>query len=85
MKLIQAQHQSVEGNKAIDSLNVELLEKEITSTLGRASDLYANGNTSDAEGLEEGLRVEFEQLDALDPSNALLDDNADLAAELIGS
>ena len=85
MKLIQSQHQSIEGNNAIDSLNVELLVKEITSTLERVSDLHSNGNTTDAEGLEEGLSVEFEQLNALDPSNALLDDNADLVAELIGA
>ena len=85
MKLIQSQHQSIEGNNAIDSLNVKLLVEEITSTLGRVSDLYGNGNTTDAEGLEEGLRVEFGQLDALDPSNALLDDNADLVDDLIGA
>jgi hypothetical protein len=80
MKLIQSQHQSIEGNKAIDLINIDLLEKEIKSTYKHASDLREAGCPSDAEDAIEGLMAEYEQLIALDPENDLL---IELEAELM--
>ena len=72
MKLIEKHHESIEGNQAINEINITLLENEIKDLDRIIMDCRERLCMNEAEEFEEELEVCLDQLEELSPNHKLL-------------